>query len=132
MANIVLNTSNVTEIRYVRNGITTNITEINYKKGSSGSTTPVWSLGLDPTIQEVTCTHNVIDNGSYYTISMTFTRKTTSLTSSISVLIEAAGTPLFGSNSANNFSYFFYLLILIYTYYYYILYIITIVFIWLR
>jgi hypothetical protein len=38
MANIILNTSNVTTIKYVKNGTTTTITELKYKKGSGTAT----------------------------------------------------------------------------------------------
>ena len=98
MANIVLNTSNVTEIKYVRNGTTTTLTELKYKKGSSGSATSVWANSTPSVTQGITCVCTATNVGTYYHLSLIFTRGSVSI-SDVSVKLEAYGTDLLNSSS---------------------------------
>lgn len=79
MANIVLNTSNVTKIKYVHDGITTNITEVKYKKGS-GTATSVWSSTpeLPP---ELGINYTIADRGTYFAITVTLSKSKPTATS---------------------------------------------------
>ena len=99
MANIVLNTSNVTEIKYVKNGTTTNITEVKYKKGSSGSVISVWATSTPSVTQGITCTCTATNVGTYYHLSLIFKRSSVNI-SDVSVKLETYGTDLLNSSSS--------------------------------
>ena len=87
MANIVLNTSNVTEIKYVKNGTTTTLTELKYKKGS-GTATSVWTASSTPGLTpELGISYNISDRGSYFAVTVTLSKsKTTATTGSFEIV----------------------------------------------
>lgn len=102
MANIVLNTSNVTEIKYIRNGTTTTITELKYKKGS-GTATSVWtsSPALTP---ELGISYNIVDNGSYFAITVTLSKSMTKATAGSFEIVPHGQAVLDWGNSATTYS----------------------------
>lgn len=102
MANIVLNTSNVTTIKYVKNGTTTNITELKYKKGS-GTTTSVWSSTPDLP-PELGISYNMVDNGSYFAITVTLSRSKPNATSGSFEIVPYGQAVLDWGNGATTYS----------------------------
>lgn len=88
-------------IKYVKNGTTTDITEVKYKKGSSGTATTVWTktdLPPLPASQEIACNFQVSDLGEYYRIQMTFSKNSSLAGGSISPTVTGGGTSLFSAS----------------------------------
>lgn len=84
-------------IKYVKNGTTTDITEVKYKKGSSGTATTVWTksdLPPLPASQEIACNFQVSDLGESYRIQMTFSKNSSLAGGSISPTVTGSGTRL--------------------------------------
>ena len=102
--NITLNNTTVATAKFVRNGITTELTEIRYQKGASGTPVTVWTAQT-VAAPYVSCTHSVVDRGSYYELTMVFTRTNTKFGNHTVVTVDASGTLLYTDSLKNLYSY---------------------------
>ena len=98
--NITLNNTTVATAKFVRNGVTTELTEIRYQQGASGTPVTVWTAQTAGT-PYVSCTHSVVDRGSYYELTMVFTRTNTKFGNNTAVTIDSSGSLLMTSAAQN-------------------------------
>lgn len=98
--NITLNNTAVATAKFVRNGVTTELTEIRYQKGASGTPVTVWTAQTAGT-PYVSCTHSVVDRGSYYELTMVFTRTNTKFGNNTAVTVDSSGSLLMTSAAQN-------------------------------